>query len=268
MMRSRKQRKQTVWLTALFGSAVLLFAAFVMGPRVRPAPAMAPTAHDEPRADETEVRAVAQAYLDGLLNGDVPTLRSAFHPDTRFEGVVGEALVTMSFEDWAESRRDKVMRPVEDYRHSIEDVLIADDAAVVRVDIDWPGTYFVDYLSLLRIDGEWTIVNKTWTQRPSPRALSRIEDHPIPAEELAAFVGTYEVDGDEALELSVTAVGSRLNLGVRGQRWELYAQGGDAFAPEFDVDARIRFERSGAGVITGMKIALEDKTVAANRRGE
>lgn len=133
--------------------------------------------------DEAEVRTAEQAYLDGLLHGDVAILESAFHPESRFQGSVGNALVGMTFSDWAESRRGKVMRPMEDYRHSIEDVLISGDAAVVRTDIDWPGTYFVDYLSLLRIDDEWKIVNKIWTQLANPRALGRIDDLPVPSEE-------------------------------------------------------------------------------------
>lgn len=90
------------------------------------------------------------------------------HPliDSHVENAVG-----ITFSDWAESRQGEVMRPVEDYRHSTEDVLISGDAAVVRADIDWPATYFVDYLSLLHVDDEWKIVSKIWTQ-PSEAACA------------------------------------------------------------------------------------------------
>ncbi|MFW6085319.1 MAG: alpha/beta fold hydrolase, partial [Gemmatimonadota bacterium] len=214
---------------------------------------------------EAEVRAAAQAYLDGLLHGDVATLESAFHPDTRFQGSVGDALVDMTFEDWAESRRGKRMRPVEEYRHSIEDVLIAGDAAVVRTDVDWPDTYFVDYLSLLRVGGEWKIVNKIWTQRPSPRAMSRIEDLPVPAEEASDYVGRYRTEGEDARYLAVTAEGASLRLETETRRYELYFQGDDTFAPEFDVDDRVRFERGADGRVERMRIVLDEETVSALR---
>lgn len=262
-------KKRTPWFLVVGVSGLLVAAVFAVEsqvPGVRSAPAGTVPAYSSD--DEADVRAVARAYLDGLLDGDVRTLQSAFEPDARFEGSVGGTLVEMSFEDWAESRRGKRMRPVEDYRHSIEGVLIAGDAAVVRTDIDWPDTYFVDYLSLLRIDGEWKIVNKTWTQWPSPRAMSRIEIRRVPAEQLAAFTGTYVVEGGESLELPVNIAGDGLSLGVRGKRYELYFLGGDTFAPAFDVDARIRFERSDAGQVTGMRIAMEDATVVAVRKDE
>lgn len=220
---------------------------------------------ESPSDDEVEVRAAAQAYLDGLLHGDVATLESAFHPETRFQGSVGSAFVGMTFSDWAESRRDKVMRPVEDYRHSIEDVLISGDAAAVRVDIDWPGTYFVDYLSLLRIDDEWKIVNKIWTQHPSPRALGRIDDFPVPPEEIPTYEGEFRSEGEDGLELAVGRAGSRLHLGVNGRRYELYFQGEDTFAPEFDVDDRLEFERGADGRADRVRLVLGDTTIVAER---
>lgn len=216
---------------------------------------------------EAEVRAAAQAYLDGLLHGDVATLESAFHPDTRFQGSVGGGFVDMTFQDWAESRRGKRMRPVEDYRHSIEDVLISGDAAVVRTDIDWPDTYFVDYLSLLQIDGEWRIVNKIWTQRPSPRAMSRIDDLPLPEDEVAPYVGRYRTEGDDPQVLSVTADGSSLHLETATRQYELYFQGDDTFAPEFGLDDRVRFEGDAEGEIDRMRIVLDDETILAVRVG-
>jgi hypothetical protein len=38
------------------------------------------------------------------------------------------------------------------------------NAAVVKTDLEWPNIHYVDYLSLLKIDGEWKIVNKIWHQ--------------------------------------------------------------------------------------------------------
>lgn len=202
MTRNRKMWTKTAPLAAI-ALSVLAVATLVTVGSARPHA----DRDENPSDDEAEVRAAAQAYLDGLLHGDVATLESAFHPETRFQGSVRNAFVGMTFSDWAESRRGKLMRPVEDYRHSIEDVLISGDAAVVRTDIDWPGTYFVDYLSLLRIDDDWKIVNKIWTQRPNPRAMGHIDDLPVPSKEASTYEGEFRSAGEDGVELTVKHAG-------------------------------------------------------------
>ena len=37
-------------------------------------------------------------------------------------------------------------------------------AAVAKTELMWPNVRYIDYLSLLKIDGEWRIVNKIWHQ--------------------------------------------------------------------------------------------------------
>ncbi|HPA52839.1 MAG TPA: nuclear transport factor 2 family protein [Thermoanaerobaculia bacterium] len=47
---------------------------------------------------------------------------------------------------------------------------VAGDAAVAKVELDYPKVFFVDYLSLLKIDGVWKIAQKTYTgtSKPAP----------------------------------------------------------------------------------------------------
>ncbi len=40
---------------------------------------------------------------------------------------------------------------------------VAGDMALVKVELDYPKVKFTDYLSMLKIDGKWTVVNKTYT---------------------------------------------------------------------------------------------------------
>ncbi len=48
----------------------------------------------------------------------------------------------------------------------IESVDITGDAAVAKVVLDYPDRRFTDYMSLLRLDGEWKIVHKNYTMAP------------------------------------------------------------------------------------------------------
>ncbi len=37
------------------------------------------------------------------------------------------------------------------------------DAAVGKIVLDYPGVYIVDYMSLLKVDGRWQIINKIFS---------------------------------------------------------------------------------------------------------
>ena len=43
---------------------------------------------------------------------------------------------------------------------------VTGNAAVVKVVLDYPQTRFTDYMSMLKINGEWKIVNKTFYAQP------------------------------------------------------------------------------------------------------
>ena len=53
-----------------------------------------------------------------------------------------------------------------DRKRSIESVDVAGNAAVAKVILDYPNVRFVDYFTLLKINGEWKIVNKSFYADP------------------------------------------------------------------------------------------------------
>ena len=48
----------------------------------------------------------------------------------------------------------------------VESVDIAGNAAVAKIILDYPSVKFVDYMSLLKINGEWKIINKSFYAEP------------------------------------------------------------------------------------------------------
>lgn len=42
---------------------------------------------------------------------------------------------------------------------------VTGDAAVARVELEYPGVSITDYFTLLKIDGEWRIMNKIFHVR-------------------------------------------------------------------------------------------------------
>jgi hypothetical protein len=67
--------------------------------------------------------------------------------------------------------KDGKPAPDEDKRKRwIESVEVSGSAAVGKIILDYPTVKFVDYMTLLKIDGEWKIVNKSFYAEPKPPA--------------------------------------------------------------------------------------------------
>lgn len=115
--------------------------------------------------DEAAVRAVVQLYFDGIIKYDEEALRKAFHPDAQVIGSKRDGeLEWDAFQDWVLYTRGTAPDPT-GRNNTIASVDISGRAATVKTELDWPNIHYTDYLSLLKIDGEWRIVNKIWYRR-------------------------------------------------------------------------------------------------------
>lgn len=114
-------------------------------------------------ADESAVRTVVESYLHGLKFNDVPSLRKAFWPEARLffakrDGTLGQLTQEAWYAGFAQSAGKE-----EEGTLQIVSVEVTRDIATVKVVEDYPGSRYTDYLSLLRFDGSWKIVNKVYT---------------------------------------------------------------------------------------------------------
>jgi hypothetical protein len=53
---------------------------------------------------------------------------------------------------------------VDSTRRRVTSVDIAGDAAIARLELERPDALLTDYMSLLKVDGRWQIVNKIFTR--------------------------------------------------------------------------------------------------------
>ena len=109
-------------------------------------------------SDYNLVEKTVSYYLDGGTNNDFKTLKKAFHPDARMKFIKGESYTEVNALEFFE----KAIKPGPKQNRTsiIEQINIAGNAANARLRIDYPNFYFIDYMNLLKIDGEWKIVNK------------------------------------------------------------------------------------------------------------
>ncbi|NIR44971.1 MAG: nuclear transport factor 2 family protein [Gammaproteobacteria bacterium] len=139
----------------LLGAAFLPLIALVAATGIR----------GDRTSDREEVEAAVENYFAGMMEANPDYLREAFHPDSRLIGVDQDGdVMIIPFERWASSWEGREPRDASSHTNRIVNIDVQGMAASVKTELTWPGVHYVDYLSLLRINGEWQIVNKIWTE--------------------------------------------------------------------------------------------------------
>ena len=110
-----------------------------------------------------EIEQVIQNYFEGYQKADTSLIKKAFHANTRLLSVDNGKLDVTEMKDWLVSLEDRLARG--DIRKGslvIKSIDLKEDAASVKVDIEFEKFRFTDYLSLLYIDKQWMIVGKIY----------------------------------------------------------------------------------------------------------
>ena len=126
---------------------------------------MTATAAEAPLAsyqdDYEAIIGLLNDYFDGLYEGDVDKLRGIFHDDAWVKG--NDYRKTR--DEWLEAVANRPVPSVEgmDYNFNIQSLEIVGDQAMAKVDAPLLAAHFIDFLGLLKEDGQWKIVNKMFT---------------------------------------------------------------------------------------------------------
>jgi hypothetical protein len=114
--------------------------------------------------DREAITDVMQLYIDGAANGDVPKLKAAFHEQAWMFGQMGGQRLDMPIKDFFGLAEAQPLKTDDSFEARVASVEQTGDAAtaVVTEDGCWGSVSFVDYFTLVRIDGDWKIANKTF----------------------------------------------------------------------------------------------------------
>lgn len=112
-----------------------------------------------------ELVAVMQQYFDGLYHSDAPKLARVFHPLARYSCATDGALTHLDMNEYlplvatrpspasrGEARQDRI--------DSIE--FAGPVTALVRASCAIEPKHFTDFLTFVRLDGEWRIIAKVF----------------------------------------------------------------------------------------------------------
>lgn len=116
-------------------------------------------------ADYEAILEVCRLYAEGGSKGDAAVLVEAFHPDARVFGDAGGRRLDVRIDEFIKIACAAPIGQGGRYRARIVTVDQRDDiaTAVVAEDGCWGQASFIDHLSLVRFDGVWKIVGKTFT---------------------------------------------------------------------------------------------------------
>ena len=126
----------------------------------------AQTHAQEPVDEEAAVRAALQHYLLGHATGDGSHHEMVFHPQAKLFWMRDDSLNTRTSADYIAGSSGSPADDEDQRRRQITMVDVTGDAAVAKIVLDYPDALITDYMSLLKIDGEWKIVNKIFTVEP------------------------------------------------------------------------------------------------------
>jgi len=114
---------------------------------------------------QTEIELITKTlmdYIEGTANGEPERLKNAFHKDLNLYHVAGDSLVVWSGERYVGNvkpgkKSNRIGKIVAiDYEHN---------AASAKIEVDMPGMkrIYTDYLLLLKVEGAWKIIHKSFT---------------------------------------------------------------------------------------------------------
>ncbi len=112
-------------------------------------------------SEYTEISKVIQHYIDGAVSGKSETMKAAFHDEATIFGFVGNDLFAGPIQklyDWNDETG-----PANELVSTIVNIDLIGSIASVRVESEnWCGHKFSDFFNLLKVGGEWKIINKVF----------------------------------------------------------------------------------------------------------
>jgi hypothetical protein len=119
--------------------------------------------------DRVAVREVVDNYLHGLKFNDVESLKKAFWPEAKLffiksDGSLGQLTQAQWYAGFAQAAGKESKADLK-----IASLEVTNDAAAVKVVETYPSSRYTDYISLLRFDGKWQIVNKIYTEQKAAK---------------------------------------------------------------------------------------------------
>jgi hypothetical protein len=102
-------------------------------------------------------------YLDGGTNNDFETLKKAFHETATMKYIRnGEYKEVNALEFFKKAVKSG---PKQNRKTRISYINVSGNIASAKLQIDYETFSFIDYMNLIKINGEWKVVNKIFYKK-------------------------------------------------------------------------------------------------------
>lgn len=118
---------------------------------------------DTDKLEEALVRTTLRHYLRGHATGLGSEHQQAFHEVANLYFMRDGALQTITSADYIARASGQPAENESERRRWIDWVDVSGDAAIGKITLDYPGATLTDYMQLLKVDGQWKIVNKIFS---------------------------------------------------------------------------------------------------------
>lgn len=120
-----------------------------------------------PKSDPefAEIAAALMDYFDGIYESDTTKLDRIFHTEGQLTSVTEGDLVYMSKQDYlglVAGRASPASQGMNRYDKIVSIDIAGPGAATAKVECAVPPKYFTDLLTMIKVDGKWQIINKTF----------------------------------------------------------------------------------------------------------
>lgn len=116
--------------------------------------------------DAEAVKVPLENYLKGHATGDGEYFKKAFHTEGVMMFMRDGKYTTRTFAEYIAGASGKPAADESKRKRWIDSVHVVGNAAMAVIILDYPTAKFTDYMSLLKVDGEWKIVNKSFYAEP------------------------------------------------------------------------------------------------------
>jgi len=111
--------------------------------------------------DQDLIAKVIQHYINGARSGKGDDMKPAFHEDATVFGYVGPDLFAGPIQNLFAWNDDN--GPATELEDRIASIDVTGTVATVRLELEnWTGFRFTDLFTLLKVDGDWKIMNKVF----------------------------------------------------------------------------------------------------------
>ena len=113
--------------------------------------------------------AIENHYFKAQSTGDGSHLKGTFIDEGRMMWVADNKLQTRTSAEYIGGFRGQPPADEAQRKRRVVMVDVTGDTAIAKVELDYPDTKLTDYFSMLKIGGEWKIVNKIFHRQPKTK---------------------------------------------------------------------------------------------------